>query len=222
MKGTVLHYNEAEQSGIIKNDETRFAFTLDEFKSDGKPRQGMAVDFIEEEGKATEIYKDVSESDIQDKIGDLQDLDFVQKAKELFTNGLHNKNGLIVSGVALLCLFFPIITIKVFGVEQSASLVDTGYGKLAFALLVVSCALFYGGAKRLYLKVVNTIVAVLFLIGVMDVTSSIGSANGLASAFKAQDIASTSWGLYIGVMVVAGLLYMTYLFNPYEQNDKTF
>jgi hypothetical protein len=57
MKGTVLFFNAQERSGFISaENESRYSFMLDEWKSDIEPQQGMGVDFLPENSKATQIF----------------------------------------------------------------------------------------------------------------------------------------------------------------------
>jgi len=64
MKGTVLDVNESEGTGIISgNDGRRYSFVTSDLRSTPKPQRGMKVDFVDDNGVAKDIYKEIGAVD---------------------------------------------------------------------------------------------------------------------------------------------------------------
>ena len=55
MLGQIESYNKDRQVGVIKVDETLYDFDIDCWEDNALPKVGDDVDFIEEEGKVTEV-----------------------------------------------------------------------------------------------------------------------------------------------------------------------
>jgi len=70
MNGKILDYNSELKSGLIRgNDGNKYRFSIDDCKSDLKPRPNAEVDFEPSSDKATEIYILT-----KDSIDDIKDL----------------------------------------------------------------------------------------------------------------------------------------------------
>mgnify|MGYP001143043666 CR=1 FL=1 len=62
MEGKVLHYDEANESGILLcNDKKRYTFKKSDWLSQENPKPGTVVDFLAADNVATEIYSDTKE-----------------------------------------------------------------------------------------------------------------------------------------------------------------
>jgi TM2 domain-containing membrane protein YozV len=59
MKGKVLNFNASTNTGVISGDDgARYAFSTSDWKQQTDPRTGAKVDFVNSEGKASEVYTD--------------------------------------------------------------------------------------------------------------------------------------------------------------------
>ena len=56
MQGRVLGYDELRGDGAITDGHDRYSFTLEEWKSERPPSEGVEVDFVPVGGAATEVY----------------------------------------------------------------------------------------------------------------------------------------------------------------------
>lgn len=166
MDGTVLHYDDTTKTGIIRNDSgDRFDFASTDWKSSGNPRVGDKVDFVASENFASEIFViksavQLNMGNVTDKLAGFQSSDAGQKISALFAHGIHNKVGFFATLAVLISLFFSVVEIPIFG---SVSLIAGVTGKLMFVLLVVLAVFFYGGATKLYTRVLaGAVLALLF------------------------------------------------------------
>ncbi|WP_052750325.1 hypothetical protein [Arsukibacterium sp. MJ3] len=156
MEGTVLHYDDTTKTGIIRNDSgDRYDFASADWKSGSNPRTGDKVDFVASDKAASEIFViksavQLNMGNVTDKLADFHSSDVGQKISALFAHGLHNKLGFFASLVVLISLFFSVVEVPLYG---SVSLIAGATGKLMFVLLIVLAIFFYGGATKLYTRV---------------------------------------------------------------------
>lgn len=96
MRGTILEYNVAAQTGVITGDDgNRYQFKAAEWKSDRHPETRQNVDFVSAApGVASEVYLDVTSP---------------QSGGGSLSNGM--TKSLIALGCAILAFFIPVIGI---------------------------------------------------------------------------------------------------------------
>lgn len=57
MKGNILNYDAATNTGVISGDDgARYTFKTDDWKQQSEPRSGVKIDFVGSDGKASDIY----------------------------------------------------------------------------------------------------------------------------------------------------------------------
>lgn len=218
MKGVVLHFNEEQQSGIITGeDENRYSFKVEEFKSDGKIRSGIRVDFVTDQNIAKDIYKDVNATNAN--ISNFDKSEIIQKLIGLFTSGMFNKAGFIASCIVLLATFIPYVNLY----HLHINLVETRYiGKIILVLALVNCAFFYGGIKRIYLKISNAILSSFVCYGYLGLILSIAGVNSLSRDLGYGGGASLDFGFFVGIIALGAVAYFTYFDTKYKENENTF
>jgi hypothetical protein len=257
MEGTVLHFNETEKKGVLRdNDGNRYEFVADEWGSVMKPKSGLLVDFVAKDNVATQIYtlssvgiseisNNISEkivnfqdSDIgkkiSEKIVNLQVTDIGKKVAALFTNGIHNKFGMLATIAVLVSLFFPIIKVPFLGM---ASIFNFEAGKYLFTILIILSIFFYGGATKLYIKILTGIVLGILFFLYYDLFSGLNQANDLFSGMDQSKHLFTndysrsekqnspnffslvSWGAYVNVAACVALFMVSFV-KKYINNEE--
>lgn len=226
MEGTVIHYDEATMKGIVRNSSgDRFEFNRDDWKSTGVPRPGATVDFLAEDKLASEIYvlkASNPSANVADKLSNFQQSDVGQGITALFGNGMHNRLGFLASLAVLLSLFFPIIQIPFVG---SVAFISTGIGKLLFMMLAVLAIFFYGGATKLYTKILASAVLVLLFFQYYDLFSGLNQANNAFGAFAGTGVNSpnffsiVTWGAYVNIAACVALFLAAYI-KDYSSNEE--
>jgi TM2 domain-containing membrane protein YozV len=59
MKGKVLNFDASTKAGVISGDDgARYAFVSSDWKQQTEPHAGARVDFVNADGKASEVYTD--------------------------------------------------------------------------------------------------------------------------------------------------------------------
>ena len=230
MEGTVLHFDESTQKGVVRSENgDRFEFTGSDWASNGSPQTGVKVDFVAKDNSASAIYAISSPGfsvNVAGKLSDFQGSGVGQKISALFGNGLHNKAGLVAALVVLVTLFLPVIQIPFVG---SGSLMELGPGKLLFILLTVLAIFFYGGATRLYTRILGgVILGILFFqyfdlfSGLNQMTSTATGLVGLLGGDRGDApnfFQLVKWGAFVNVVACVVLFYATYI-KKYSHNEK--
>lgn len=229
MKGKILDYSIQESKGLITGDDgNRYSFQNSEWKAAKVPSINQRVDFEIDGKNAIGIYLDASSSFDTEKIK--SSLSEIQNS-ELFTSaqgnvsravkaGVQNKMGFTLSIFMTIALFFPIITIPFMG---SFSLMSDTWGKVLFLLLIVLSALFYSGAKRIFVKVVVGIIAAIVTLMFFNLFSGLSDGNDLLNTFGGRRSGGT--GLFgmlrFGVVFVIPLsiaLFLVGFKSKYKEN----
>jgi hypothetical protein len=222
MEGTVLHFDESSNKGIVRGEDgDRFEFTNTDWNSSGSPRTGAKVDFVAKDNIASEIYAVSSPSiagNVAGKISDFQGSGLGEKISALFGNGLHNKLGFLAALAVLVSLFFPVIEIPLLG---KGSLISTGTGKFLLVLLIVLAVFFYGGATRLYTRILAGVVLGILFFQYYDLFSALNQASGfIGGSQNSPNLFNLiQWGTFINVAACAALFYATYV-KSYTNNEK--
>ena len=230
MKGIVLDFSLQQSSGVISgSDGKRYKFVSANWKQDRQPFQGMNVDFdINEEGEAVEIYSDLEDrgsfsgatanfsDQVVQKITEFSRSSLGQRLSALLTRGLHNRFGLAVSIITLLSLFLPIVE---FALSGAYRLIDSGSGKFLFILLIMLAILFYGGATRLYVKILTGIILGTILINHYDSLSTINSVNRTFGFSQGNSPNSFSWGLLVNIVACITLFFASFIVGYSSNKD---
>ena len=227
MEGSVLHFDEIEKKGILRDDEgNRYEFTENDWKSDAKLKAGLAVDFVAENNIATQIFVLKSSGisgDLLEKASQLQESGIGKKLGALFSFGMHNKFGVIATLAVLVSLFFTVIEIPFLG---KGSLINGGSGKLIFILLVVVAILFYGGATKLYTRILVGITLGILFFQYYDLFSGLSQANDMFGAFGGRSRNSPNffqliqWGALVNIVACMSLFIAAFK-KEYSQNENT-
>jgi len=227
MEGKVLNFDETEKKGILKdNDGNRYDFTPNEWKSDIKPKSGLEVDFVAENNIATQIYSIKTaglSNDLSEKVLQLQESDIIKKIGKLFSLGMHNKFGVIAAFALLVTLFLPVLEIPFLG---TLSLMADGTGNLLFILLVVLMVLFYGGATRLYTKILAGITLGILFFQYYDLLSGLSHANDMFSSLGGSSGNSPNffkllrWGALVN-LIACGTFFIAAFIRGYSENKET-
>lgn len=257
MEGKVLHYSESENTGIATNNEgDRFTIKKEQWLSDESPKVGDKIDFTPIEGEATQIFlvptaynvKELSgrvigaASDASMKLNEFRHSENGEriasyfshgvglKVASLFGHGIQNKIGTYLSIFVLLSLFFPTIA------GDSSGLFDYEKGTILFVLLAILAIFFYGGATRLIVMVLSSLVLTIFFfeyyefytVFSQDYESMKGMNSMLGMFGQKQNIGSLhtgflkwlGWGSYVNILACAGLLIITFL-KKYKVNEHS-
>ena len=233
----MLYYSNKLNVGLIRSEEgERFGFTAADCEVSTIMQKGLSVIF-ETEGKSA---KNISLDDSQQRIEPKPEVAAVaknqeigEKLKALFLYGQHNKFGVIASLVLLLSIFLPAFKIPILG---TSSLVSLDMGNTLFALISVTALLFYGGATRLYAKILTFCVFGVLLLqyfnlatGSSAVTEALGQANQLMSAFGGRHgikvpvpsfMDMVQWGVFVNLLACLALGYAVYK-KEYSSNSAT-
>lgn len=217
MEGSVLYYNKEDDKGVIRDSSgTRYNFSSDEWKADVLPKLGMSVDFINDGGKATQIFALVpskSTNNFDEKLAEIKKFGLTSKISALFSNGMHNKFGMAASAALLISLFLPIIKIPFIG---TVSMVESGVGKFLVFLLAILIAFFYGGATRLYTQIVTGIALVIVCFLYYDLISGLSYLNNMFGGIGEQRLNSPhvlemlEWGLAVNAVACVTLFSAAY------------
>lgn len=226
MEGTVLNYDESTNKGVLRNESgDRFEFTNTDWKSNGSPRTGAKVDFVAQDNIATEIYAVSSPSisgGVADKLSEFQGSGLGQKISALFGNGMHNKLGLLAALAVLVSLFLPVIEIPFLG---KGSLINDGTGKLLFVLLLVLAVFFYGGATKIYTRILGGVVLGILFFQYYDLFSGLNQANDVFGSFGGRSRNSPNffnlvqWGAFVNIATCMVLFFATFI-KGYTNNEK--
>jgi hypothetical protein len=185
MEGSILQYSEIEKVGIIKGDDgKRYKFTFFDWKSEEKLRVGDCINFLLEDGKASQIYiskQSVNDLNISVWVSNFQNSEVGQKLKELFEHGMHNKFGVISSAILFVSLFLPIAQIPFAG---NVNLLYGDSGKLLFVILAILAVFFYGGATRHYTKICTVLALAIIFLQYYDIFSGLNQVNVMLSALN--------------------------------------
>lgn len=222
MEGSVLYYNKEDGKGVVRDSSgTRYNFSSDEWKADTLPKLGMPVDFINEDGRATQIFTLVSlksttlksTNSSEEKFAKMQNSDFASKVSALFSRGIHNKFGMAAAAALLISLFLPIIRIPFIG---TVSMVESGVGKFLVVLLAILIAFFYGGATRLYTQIVTGMALVIMCFLYYDLFSGLSYLNNMFGGIGQQSLNSPhvlemlEWGLAVNAVACVALFLAAY------------
>jgi len=225
MDGTVLHYDDTTKTGIIRNDSgDRFDFASADWKSSGNPRAGDKVDFVASDKVASEIFiikssGQLNLGNVTDKLAGFQSSDTGQKISALFTHGLHNKLGFFATLAVLISLFFSVVEVPLFG---SVSLIAGATGKLMFVLLVVLAVFFYGGATKLYTRVLAGVVLALLFFQYYTMISDLIDLfrYGRVGRNTPNLFALFQFGALINI-IASVVLFVAAFFRAYRSNEQS-
>jgi hypothetical protein len=237
MQGVVLYYSCKFQIGLIKNEMgERFGFTFDDWRVSAVIEKGMPVVFDANGRTAKNITLDetrpqtvgsyAAEAVVENNV-------FSEKLKALFLSGQHNKFGFTISLILLVSIFLPAFKIPILG---TSSLVSLDMGNTLFALISAVAILFYGGATRLYAKIITFCIFGVLLLqyfnlatGSSAVTEALGQANQLMSAFGGRHgikvpvpslMDMVQWGVLVNLLACLGLIIALFK-KGYSSNSKT-
>jgi hypothetical protein len=226
MEGIVLHFDESTNKGVVRSENgDRFDFTDSDWKSNGAPRTGAKVDFVAKDKVASEIYAASSpgiSGNVAEKLSDFQGSGLGQKISGLFGNGMHNKLGLLAAVAVLVSLFFPVIEIPFLG---KGSLINDGTGKFLFMLLIVLAIFFYGGATRLYTRILGGVVLGILFFQYYDLFSGLNQANDFVGLFGGRSRNAPNffnlvqWGAFVNIAACVVLFLATFI-KGYTNNEK--
>lgn len=175
MKGCILHISNCGNKGVISGENgERYDFSTEQLLSDSKLKVSSEVDFIPEDNIATKIFlldksPSVSVDEIKAKALNFKENPIVGQVLALFTNGIHNKFGVISSilffiSIFLTVFYYPHISLLNSHMRE-ASILDSGLGSIIFILSLSLIAFFYGGATKKYTKIIMTLIVVFTFIG---------------------------------------------------------
>lgn len=226
MEGIVLNYDKSTDKGVLRNERgDRFEFTNTDWKSNGSPCIGTKVDFVVQDNVGTEIYAVNSPSTsggVADKLSEFQGSGLGQKVSGLFGNGMHNKLGFLSAIAVLVSLFFPVIEVPFMG---SGSLINDGTGKILFVLLFVLAIFFYGGATKIYSRILGGVVLGILFFQYYDLFSSLNQANQFVGSFGGRSRNTPNlfkliqWGAFVNIAACVVLFIATYI-KGYTNNQK--
>ena len=223
MKGNILLFNKTSETGIIINEsDKRYSYELSDWRSEGSPKEGMLVDFVED--NVNDCAKDICllKAPIQfdftqakEGIGNLANSQNVSNILNLYTNGLHNTYGLVSVIFLFLTLFPSFISIPYDGSYSPWSEV----GVLLFISLFITGSLFYGGARILYTRIASSVTLIImlyFYLEIYDLLSSGDSLFGAYSQLSGENIVPRlfqllDWGAYVNFVACLNLAFATYL-----------
>ena len=237
MQGVVLYYSHKFQIGLIKNENgERFGFTFDDWRITAAIEKGIPVIFDANGRKAKDIVLDEARPQIaaSSEIETVADsAKMGEKLKALFLYGQHNKFGFIASLVLLTSIFLPAFKIPILG---TSSLVSLDMGNTLFALITIIAFLFYGGATRLYAKIITFCIFGILLLqyfnlttGSSAVTEALGQANQLMGAFGGRHgikvpvpsfMDMVQWGVLVNLLACLALVVALFK-KGYRANSKT-
>ncbi|WP_019676383.1 hypothetical protein [Arsukibacterium perlucidum] len=225
MEGTVLHYDDTTKTGIIKNDSgDRYDFGSADWKSGGNPRIGDKVDFVASDKVASDIFiikstVQLNMGNVTDKLAGFQSSDVGQKISALFTHGVHNKLGFFASLAVLISLFFSVVEVPLYG---SVSLIAGATGKLTFLLLIVLAILFYGGATKLYTRVLAGVALTLLFLQYYNMVSDLMELfrYGRVGRNTPNIFALFQFGALINI-IASVVLFVAAFFRPYRNNEHS-
>jgi hypothetical protein len=226
MEGTVLHFDESTKSGVVRSDNgDRFDFIDSDWKSNGDPRLGVKVDFVAKDNVASEIYA-VSSSRISEnitkKLSDFQGSGLGQKITALFSYGMHNKFGLLATIAVLVSLFFPVIEIPFLG---KGSLINDSTGKLLFIFLILLAIFFYGGATRLYTRILGGAIIGILFFQYYGLFTGLNQVNDFVGLFGEKNMNTPNvfslirWGAFVNIAASVVLFLATFI-KEYTNNEK--
>ena len=222
MEGTVLHFDESTKKGVVRSENgDRYDFTDGDWKSSGTPRAGAKVDFVAKDNFASEIYV-ISSTSISGKLSEFQASELWLKISALLGNGMHNKFGIIAAVAVLVSLFFPVIEIPFLG---KGSLINGGTGKMLFILLIVLTTFFYGGATRLYTRILGGVILGILFIQYYDLFTGLNQANDIFGSLGGRSRNAPNffnlvrWGAFVNIAACVPLFFATFI-NRYTNNEK--
>jgi hypothetical protein len=230
MEGKVLHFDEVGRKGIISDSSgNRYNFEAMDWQSEIKPVQGTVVDFVAEDREAKQIFAIKpanAANDIMQKMAGFQSSSLGQQISALFSNGLHNQFGFITSIVMILSLFLPFLKISLLGEYH---LINGGSGQFLLVLSAILAIFFYGGATRLYTKILAGVVLGILLTQYYDLFSVLIQANNLTQGvFGSLGVQSSSvnffqlvgWGALVNAGACAALFFAAFMTPAYARNDR--
>jgi hypothetical protein len=227
MEGKVLHFDEVEKKGIISDSSgNRYNFEAMDWQSEIKPIQGTVVDFVVEDREAKQIFAIKPTNDIMQKMASFQTSSLGQQISALFSHGLHNQFGFATSIVMILSLFLPFLKISLLGEYH---LINSSSGQFLLVLSAILAILFYGGATRLYTKILAGVVLGILLTQYYDLFSALIQANNLTQGiFGSLGVQSSSvnffqlvgWGALVNAGACAALFYAAFMTPAYARNDR--
>lgn len=228
MEGKVLHFDESTKKGVVRNESgDRFDFIDSDWKSNSRPHIGARVDFVVcKNNVASEIYSvtnsNISEN-ITEKLSDLKCSGVGQKISGLFSNGMHNKFGLLAAIAVLVSLFLPVIKVPFIG---GGSLINDSTGKLLFILLILLAIFFYGGATRLYVRILGGIIIGIIFFQYFGLFSGLNQANEFFGSLGGRSMNTPNffslirWGAFVNIASSVVLFLATFIIE-YTDNEKT-
>lgn len=228
MEGIILSVGKEGETGVIRNvSGERFVFSCEGWMSDNPPRGGMSVDFIVEGNRASNIYA-TNPVELGDKINywllKIRKSEFGENVVDFFSGGNQNKMGFYVSILFLVSLCLPMISIPMMG---TFSMSDSDSGMLLLLLMVVSGLLFYGGARKFYLRlsvVVFTIVLISAYYDFFRIFSRAGTWVNIAGGAAVNDFQDIFYFLKIGmfsnILILLPLFYFSFTKKYMERENK--
>ena len=223
MKGNILLFNKTSETGIIINEsDKRYSYELSDWRSEGSPKEGMLVDFVEDNVNdcandicllKAPIHFDFTQA--KEGIGNLANSQNVSNILNLYTNGLHNTYGLVSVIFLFLTLFPSTITIPYVGSYSPWSEI----GVLLFLSLFITGSLFYGGARILYTRIASSVTLIIMLYFYLEIYGLLSSGDSIFGAFSqllGENIGPSlfqllDWGAYVNFVACLNLAFATYL-----------
>jgi hypothetical protein len=211
VEGKILDYNSQSRQGLIRgNDGNRYEFSADEYRSQAEIRIGQAVDFEVDGKRAVGVYLLMNK--LTQTAGSLVGQENVEKVTQALQGGVQNLPGVVVSGVTILTLFFPVV-------ETNLSLIGGGIGVLSLLLLLGLGYLFYTGAKRRYTKILAGITGGLLIVGLYGLLAPLrkaeqylGIARGLGVSVPSLSFFDfVQFGFYAVVVATIALLFLAFV-----------
>ncbi len=132
--------------------------------------------------------------------------EITNKISALFNNGFHNKIGVFATLAVLVFSWLPIYSGFGLYVPLINLIAKSGYKSLFVILLLVLAILFYGGATRLYTRILGVILLVMMSLFV-----------SIPAVITKLPVA---WGMYVNLVAWAALL-LAIFFTKYTNNEES-
>lgn len=148
---------------------------------------------------------------------------FPDKLVSLFNGGFHNVRGVVVSIIAIISLYLPVMDSNLGG---SASIMDQNIGPAILGVLIVNMIAFYGGASRFIVRIATLIYLVLILMFYYSYFAMLIDYFGVKHLFRYSSGSGPmgvfnyiAWGMLVNVLSAVSLFSAAFL-RRYAKNPN--